>query len=68
MIRLAQLRIDAGMNAQQLADAAGVAYQTVLNIEDGKGARVDTLHKLAAVLEARPSELTMDAIPPAEAA
>jgi DNA-binding XRE family transcriptional regulator len=67
VIRLEQLRIDAHLTAQQLADAAGVSYQTVLNIEDGKGAQVATLHKLANALgDARPSELLMPAVPPAE--
>lgn len=61
MTRLEQLRIDARLTRQELAKRAGVSLQTVINIEDGKGAQVDTLHKLAAPLKATPSELTRPA-------
>ena len=70
MIRLEQLRIDAGLSPKQLAKVAGVAYQTVKNIEGGKSeAQVETLHKLAKALDAQPSELLMPAVyPPSRAA
>lgn len=66
MTRLEQLRIDQGLTRQQLARKAGVSYQTVINIEEGKGAQVETLHKLAAPLGASPSELVRPAVWPAQ--
>lgn len=68
MIRLTQLRIDAGLTVMALAERAGVSYAQLLNIENGVSTnpKVTTLHKLAGQLGegVRPSELLMDAIPP----
>jgi transcriptional regulator with XRE-family HTH domain len=69
MMRLTQLRIDAGLSVRALAVKSGLSYQHLLNIERGETAnpQVATLHKLADVLAARPSELLMDALPPSNA-
>ena len=68
MMRLVQLRIDAGLSRGQLAERAGLTIQGLANIENGvtSNPQVATLHKLAAQLGegVRPSELLMDAIPP----
>lgn len=65
MTRLEQLRLDALLSRQALARGAGVAYQTVINLEEGKGGRphIDTLRKLAEFLDAKPSELMRPALP-----
>lgn len=68
MTRLEQLRLDARLTVRQLAAASGVSHQTILNLEGGKGGQVASLAKLADVLDAKPSELLMDAIPPSPAA
>lgn len=57
MIRLEQLRIDAQLSPVALAAKANVSPVTVRGIESGKGAQVETLGKLAAVLGVKPSEL-----------
>lgn len=64
MTRLEQLRLDARLTVRQLAAESGVSHQTILNLEAGKGGQVASLGKLADVLNAKPSELLMDAIPP----
>lgn len=68
MIRLEQLRLDARLSIAELAEKAGVAHATVLRIESGKGAHVDTLGKLADALSVfsavSPSELLRPAIWP----
>lgn len=61
-----QLRLDAGLSTRELAARAGVAYGSVLDLENGEttNPHVATLVKLADALDAKPSELLMDAIPP----
>lgn len=67
MIRLTQLRIDAHLTPEQLAEKTGVSWQTIYNIENGtsKRPRIGTLHKLAAAFEgASASSLLLPAVPP----
>lgn len=64
MLRLEQLRLDAGMTREQLGARAGISNKTIGRAEQGAGARVDTLVKLAEALDARPSELLLPAAPP----
>lgn len=61
-----QLRLDAGLSTRELAAKAGVAYGSVLALESGETSNphVSTLVALAEALNAKPSELLMDAIPP----
>lgn len=75
MIRLQQLRIDAKLTPRELGERSGVSHATVLNIEKGKGAKVETLHSLADALNAdgleppvRPSELLLPVDPTRAAA
>lgn len=64
MIRLEQLRLDAHLSRQQLAEKSGVSYQTILDLEKGEGGepQTSTRTKLAEALGARPSELLRPAI------
>lgn len=66
MTRLEQLRIDAKLSVKELAAAAGVSHQTILNLEQRKSTnpQVETLHKLAKPLGATPSELLRPAVWP----
>lgn len=66
MTRLQQLRIDAGLTVQQLADKADVPASAVYRLESGKGTRMDRLTALAKVLKVRPSELLLASVAPAE--
>lgn len=67
MSRLQQLRLDACLSLDQLAEQSGVCSEQIRRIENGTTAapRVRTLAALATALNARPSELLMDALPPA---
>lgn len=64
MIRLQQLRTDAGLSPTQLGEAAGVSHATISRIESGKGAHAGTLRKLADALGAQPSDLLRPAVWP----
>jgi transcriptional regulator with XRE-family HTH domain len=66
MIRLQQLRLDAGLSPQRLGELAGVSDDTIRSIERrlNTNPQVATLTALAAIFGARPSELLMDALPP----
>lgn len=70
MLRLQQLRLDARLSRAALAERTGMTYAQLRNIEQGAtpNPRVDTLGKLADALNARPSELLMDALPPSDSA
>lgn len=62
MLRLEQLRLDAGLSRERLADRAGISHKTIGRIEAGASAHVETLVKLAEALDTRPSELLFPAI------
>lgn len=70
MTRLEQLRIDAGLTPQQLAEASGVSYRTVKRIEAGANSGAPFLLKLANALsetlkiDVRASELRFPAVEP----
>jgi transcriptional regulator with XRE-family HTH domain len=67
--RLEQLRLDAGMNRQQLSQVSGVHPRTIHRLENGQATgRVDNLVALANALNARPSELLRAAVWPTEEA
>lgn len=57
MNRLEQLRLDALLSREQLAAEAGVSGRTIGRLEQGKGAHVATLGKLADYFSVKPSEL-----------
>jgi DNA-binding XRE family transcriptional regulator len=57
MIRLEQLRVDALMTPEELGAAADVSPRTIRRLEDGRGARIDTLRKLARHFDVPASEL-----------
>lgn len=57
MIRLQQKRLDAFLTVDELAEKAGVSPKTIRNLEEGRGARVETLKKLSETLKVAPSEL-----------
>lgn len=67
MTRLQQLRLDQRLSVRELALKAGVTHKVIYRLEDtGRAGEVEPLHKLAAALGVdSPSELLMDAIPPA---
>lgn len=63
MIRLQQLRLDAGLSINDLAAEARVGRLTIRRIEDtGKAVHVAPLHKLAAHFGVAPSELLAPAV------
>jgi transcriptional regulator with XRE-family HTH domain len=65
MTRLQQLRVDALMTPEDLGDATGVSPRTIRRrLEDGRGARIETLRKLARHFEVPASELLAPARPP----
>lgn len=69
MIRLQQLRLDAGLSINDLAAEAKVGRLTIRRIEEsGQAVHVAPLHKLAARFGVKPSELLMPAIPEERAA
>ncbi len=56
--RLRQLREERGISQEALADAAGVSYQTISNIERGlNGPRFAVLEKIARKLKVKEKEL-----------
>ena len=57
MNRLEQLRLDALLTREQLANETGVSGRTIGRLEQGKGAHVATLGKLASYFAVKPSEL-----------
>jgi len=59
--RLEQLRIDASLTPDELADQVGMAGNTIRRLEAGQRARVSTLTRLAAFFGVRASELLLDA-------
>lgn len=57
MIRLEQLRLDALLTPEQLADVTGVSGATIRRLEKGQGAQVATLAKLSTYFAVPASEL-----------
>lgn len=45
------------LSQRQLADAAGVSRETIINVEAGKPLRVSTLQRLATALGVTPDDL-----------
>lgn len=69
MIRLQQLRLDAGMSINDLAAEARVGRLTIRRIEEsGQAMHVAPLTKLAEHFGVQPSELLMPAISPSKEA
>jgi transcriptional regulator with XRE-family HTH domain len=64
--RLQQLRLDAHLSLDELDALSGVSSEQIRRIEAGTttNPRVPTLVALATALNAKPSELLMDALPP----
>ncbi len=57
-MRLRELREDRTLSARELADLAGVHYNTILRLENNQGgAQPRTLRKLAAALGVEPREI-----------
>jgi transcriptional regulator with XRE-family HTH domain len=57
-MNLRELREDRTLSARELADIAGVHYNTILRLENNRGgAQPRTLRKLAAALGVEPKEL-----------
>jgi transcriptional regulator with XRE-family HTH domain len=57
-MKLRELREDRTLSARELADLAGVHYNTILRLENNQGgAQPRTLRKLAAALGVEPREL-----------
>lgn len=64
MTRLEQARLDRLLSTEKLGELANVTGDTIRDLESGKRvARVDTLGKLAKVLDLKPSELLLPAYP-----
>jgi transcriptional regulator with XRE-family HTH domain len=63
MTRLEQLRIDAGLTPESLADRAHVGSRTIRRIEAGHGARLETLVRLGEFFRVPPSDLIREALP-----
>lgn len=57
--KLKELRQQKALSMRALADKSGVNYNTVFNLEHGKGAYPKTIQKLAAGLGVEVEELTM---------
>lgn len=68
MTRLEQLRLDAGLTPEQLAEETAVSSRTIRRIEAGHGAWVQTLDKLAKRFAVPTSDLRRPALPVAERA
>lgn len=67
--RLEQLRVDARLTPEVLGEKAGVSPNTIRRIENGYGAQVATLGKLADCFPGvQPSELLRGALPVESAA
>ena len=57
-IKLRELREDRTLSARELAELAGVHYNTILRLENNQGgAQPRTLRKIAAALDVDPREL-----------
>ena len=57
-MKLRELREDRTLSARELADLAGVHYNTVLRLENNQGdAQPRTIRKLAEALEVEPKDL-----------
>ena len=57
-MKLRELREDRTLSARELAELAGVHYNTILRLENNQGgAQPRTIRKLASALEADPREL-----------
>lgn len=63
MTRLEQLRLDARLTPEQLAERVGIAPMTIRRIEDGKPAFPSTLGKLADYFRVPASDLPREALP-----
>lgn len=63
MIRLRQLRLDALLTVDDLAEKAGVSGKTIRRLEDGKGARMESLARLSTYFEVPASSLLVEAVP-----
>lgn len=57
MSPLERKRMEKRMTRAALAEATGLHYDTIANIENGKGGSDETLFKLADALECQPWEL-----------
>lgn len=57
MIRLQQLRLDALLTVDQLAEKCELSAKTIYRLEEGRGARIDTLRKLSTFFEVPASDL-----------
>lgn len=72
VIRLEQLRYDAGLNPRELGEKVGLSHQTIRDIEAGVKPRPATAKALADHFGITATELLMPALPladePAEAA
>jgi DNA-binding XRE family transcriptional regulator len=55
--KIRELRHQKFMTMQELAEEAGVAFQTVVRVEHGNPAKAGTIRKLAKALGVEPSEL-----------
>lgn len=56
--RVAQLRAERHMTQEQLAEASGLSYRTIVSIEVGiRWCTLDSLNKLAKGLKVHPMEL-----------
>lgn len=65
MNRLQQARLDELLTVEELAAEVGLSAKTIYNLEDGKGARVETLRKLASRFPNVPaSSLLLPAVTP----
>jgi transcriptional regulator with XRE-family HTH domain len=56
--RVAELRAERHLTQEQLAEAAGVSYRTIVSVEVGiRWCTLDTLEKIAKALKVPPMEL-----------
>ena len=51
--RIKEKRKELNLTQQEVADKAGMTYQSVLNAERGKGCTLETLRKICGVLDLR---------------
>lgn len=62
MNRLEQMRLDALLTPEQVADRTGVSAKTIRRAESGTKPRLSTLRPLAEFFEVQPSELLAPAV------
>lgn len=62
MNRAKQLRLDSSRGMTDTADLAGISLRTLRKIEAGEDVQVDSLTRLAAVYDVRPSDLLGPAV------